>query len=64
VKNKDLGWVLSGLLVMSLSVIVVDTPVNAVRAAGLLPVLWAFGPNYQARSIRATLFSPEVGGRR
>ena len=57
--TRDAGWVLSGLLVVSLSVVVVDTPVNAVRAAGLLPVLWAFGPRFEPRSFKSIL---SVGG--
>ncbi|HLF41922.1 MAG TPA: hypothetical protein VJA46_00175 [Acidimicrobiia bacterium] len=42
--DRDISWVASGLLVICFSAVVLDTPVNAVRAAGLLPVLWAFGP--------------------
>ena len=57
--KKDAGWILSGLLVVSLSAVVVDTPVNAVRAAGLLPVLWAFGPRFEPRSLKSIL---HVGG--
>lgn len=41
--RRDISWVVSGMLVLSLSSVVYDTPINAVRAGGLLPVLWAFG---------------------
>ncbi len=37
-----------GLLVLSLSSRVVnEIPANAIRAAGMLPVLWAFGPRLE-----------------
>lgn len=42
--RRDLDWVISGILVICLSAVVYDSPLNAVRAAGMLPVLWAFGP--------------------
>ncbi len=42
IRRKSWSWVLSGLLVLMMSATVYDTPVNAVRAAGVLPVLWAF----------------------
>jgi hypothetical protein len=43
VKHRRFSWVLSGLLVLCLSGVVYADPINAVRAAGMLPVLWAFG---------------------
>jgi len=42
--SRDLSWVASGVLVVCFSAVVYNAPVNAIRAAGLLPVLWAFGP--------------------
>lgn len=54
VTDRDLGWIMAGLMVCCLSEVVYDTPVNAVRAAGLLPVLWAFGPGHLQR-LRATM---------
>lgn len=45
--RRDWSWIASGLLVASLSVEVLRDPINAVRAAGMLPVLWAFGPGYR-----------------
>lgn len=44
--HRNWGWVFAGFLVVCLGRAVVDSPVNAVRAAGLLPVLWAFGPEW------------------
>ncbi|MFQ5523849.1 MAG: hypothetical protein ACE5F5_09770 [Acidimicrobiia bacterium] len=45
--NRDGAWVVTAALVLSLGSDVVINPVNAWRAAGMLPVLWAFGPNYE-----------------
>ncbi len=39
--RRDLAWIASGLLVVALGEAVTLHPVNAVRAAGMLPVLWA-----------------------
>lgn len=39
--RRDLAWLASGLLVLVLGEGVTANPVNAVRAAGMLPVLWA-----------------------
>lgn len=47
VANRDLSWVTSGFFVICFAQIVVATPTNALRAAGFLPVLWAFGPNFR-----------------
>ena len=52
--RRDWSWVISGVLVLCLGSGVVDTPTNAVRAAGFLPVLWAFGPRFtETRSLRS-----------
>jgi hypothetical protein len=50
--TRDWTWVASGIFVMSFSPAVTVNYHSAVRAAGFLPVLWAFGPNYgvQGRS--------------
>ena len=67
--RRDLGWALSGLLVVSMGAVVYDTPINALRAAGMLPVLWAFGPGYQGQpkdsdsSLVGGDFYPEEGVR-
>ena len=52
--RRDWSWVVSGVLVLCLGPVVVDTPTNAVRAAGFLPLLWAFGPRFaETRSLRS-----------
>ena len=62
--RKDWGWLVSGLLVVSMSAVVYDTPINAVRAAGMLPVLWAFGPRYRTEREHVSRRSyPEPGVR-
>jgi hypothetical protein len=47
VRSRDWGWVVAGAFVLSFASGVVENPVNAWRAAGMLPVLWAFGPGYE-----------------
>lgn len=49
VGDRDWSWILSALLVMSLGEDVLERPQNHWRAAGLLPVLVAFGPLYRPR---------------
>lgn len=39
--RRDLAWIVSGALVVALGEAVTANPLNAVRAAGMLPVLWA-----------------------
>jgi len=39
--RRDSAWMVSGLLVVALGEAVTANPANAVRAAGMLPVLWA-----------------------
>jgi hypothetical protein len=56
VMKGDWAWVLSGLLVICLGQVVVDTPTNAVRAAAFLPVLWAFGPNFESNGSLRDVF--------
>lgn len=46
-QSKDWAWVAAGVLVLILGTDVTANPVNAWRAAGMLPVLWAFGPGYR-----------------
>jgi len=43
VRFRNWTWVVVGLYVLCFSYTVVLEPVNAWRAAGLMPVLWAFG---------------------
>jgi hypothetical protein len=42
----DWAWVASAVFVLCFSALVVENSVNALRAAGALPVLWAFGPRW------------------
>ncbi len=44
IKYRNWTWVAVGLFVLCFSYDVLEFPVNAWRAAGLMPVLWAFGP--------------------
>ena len=44
IKYRNWTWVAVGLFVLCFSYDVLEYPVNAWRAAGLMPVLWAFGP--------------------
>jgi hypothetical protein len=50
--RRDLAWVVAGMFVVVLGGPIIENPINAVRAAGMLPVLWAFGPNWQAATVR------------
>ena len=47
IRCRNLAWILSGALVCSLGELVFANPINSFRAAGMLPVLWAFGPTYR-----------------
>lgn len=47
VRNRDWAWVLAGVFVLCFGGDVLRDPVNAWRAAGHLPVIWAFGPGYE-----------------
>jgi hypothetical protein len=44
--RRNLAWILCGVLVCCFGDKVLADPINAVRAAGMLPVLWAFGPGF------------------
>ena len=46
VKEKDWSWIVSGAFVLCFAPDVLANSANAWRAAGFLPVLWAFGTNY------------------
>jgi hypothetical protein len=48
--RRDLAWIVSAALVLVLGEAVTANPANAVRAAGMLPVIWAFGPNWKPAS--------------
>lgn len=47
-RRRDWTWVVVGVFVLSFGTEVTENPINAWRAAGLVPVLWAFGPGYRA----------------
>jgi hypothetical protein len=49
VRIRSWAWVFSGLLVVCLSASVFVVPIHAMRAAGMLPVLWAFYGHDQRR---------------
>ena len=46
IRYRNWTWVVVGLYVLCFSYTIVLDPINAWRAAGLMPVLWAFGPRY------------------
>ena len=54
IRDRSLAWGLSGLLVVCLSGVVYAEPLNAVRAAGMLPVLWAVGRGMPAIEVDLT----------
>lgn len=57
VARKDWAWIISGLLVLCFGQVVMGTSaINAFRAAGFLPVLWAFGPNYVSHETIREIF--------
>ena len=56
--RRDLAWIASGGFVLCFSSLVVENPFNALRAAGMLPVLWAFGPRWVPPPERARDLHP------
>jgi len=48
IRARDWSWAMAGALVLCFGPDVLRDPMNAWRAAGLIPVLWAFGPNFAA----------------
>ncbi len=50
-RRRDWSWVASPLLVLCFSEFLVADPANGWRAAGMLFVLWAFGPGFSAISV-------------
>lgn len=57
VKARDWAWVVAGLFIICFGDDVLLQPINAWRAAGFLPVLWAFGLNYVIPD-RSSAFRP------
>ena len=59
VRHRDWTWVAVGVFMLSFGSDVMPNPINAWRAAGLMPVIWAFGPGYRAPGLsRAGDVSP------
>jgi hypothetical protein len=48
IRHRHWGWVASGLMVLCFTGVVVESANNGWRTAGMLFVLWAFGPEYSA----------------
>jgi hypothetical protein len=51
-RSRAWAWVVSGLFVLCFAADVLQFPTNAWRAAGFLPVLWAFGPRHDPETTR------------
>lgn len=62
VLRQDLSWILSGVLIVCLGPAVYELPMNAVRGAGMLPVLWALGPRFSDTIPWRELFRPSLQG--
>ncbi len=61
VMRRDLSWVVAGVFTICFGPIVAS--INAVRAAGFLPLLWAFGPRYQPRETSSGVERDRRSGR-
>jgi hypothetical protein len=46
-QHRDWGWVASGIMVVCFSGFILADATNGWRVAGMLYVLWAFGPRYE-----------------
>jgi hypothetical protein len=57
VRTRDWSWVAAGVFIICLSADVVESFRNSWRAAGMLPVLWAFGSGFLQR--KAAIAEPE-----
>ncbi len=53
-RRRDSAWIVSGVLVVILGELVTANPVNAVRAAGMLPVLWAVTQTSSSRPLESS----------
>ena len=47
IRERDWAWIVAGMIVVCLGSDVTPNVENAWRAAGMLPVLWAFGPGHE-----------------
>jgi len=59
-RHRDWSWILAGVFVLCFGWDVLRDPVNAWRAAGFLPVLWAFGPRYEPSPVPVSSSSEVV----
>jgi hypothetical protein len=58
VRARDWTWVLASAFVLCFGWDVLRDPINAWRAAGFLPVLWAFGPGWVSPPRRQRALHP------
>lgn len=58
VRSRNLAWVVSGLFVLMFEHEVTELAVNGWRAAGMLFVLWAFGPGYSGAVLSRSRETP------
>lgn len=64
VRKRNWAWIVSGLLVISLGSDVTLNIENAWRAAGMLPILWAFGPSRRSsRPDETVVAETQIGSR-
>jgi hypothetical protein len=61
VARRDWTWFVVGLFVLSFGPNVTSNPINAWRAAGLMPVLWAFGPGHEVLDVLRSRSAARVG---
>ncbi len=54
IRRRDWAWVLAGAFVLCFGSDVLRDPVNAWRAAGFLPMMWAFGPGFDPGRFRGS----------
>jgi hypothetical protein len=52
-RRREWAWVLAGVFVLCFGDDVLRDPINAWRAAGFVPVLWAFGPGYDPAVVKS-----------
>lgn len=62
-RHQNWGWVACGIFILCFAGGVVESAVNGWRAAGMLFVLWAFGPNYSEPIARTSSSSSALTAR-